>query len=1322
MSFNPSLKGLNTEVTPQSAGEDSLLDVADMVISQTDKLESRHGIDVQTIANLSSYNATNANVSVFKIPFSSAFATSSGFATKYVLLSGGNSAQQELVTPNTFAALSLSATSTLPTVYTQKPLGFTFDQSFYIVGANGWQEMKTDVLDSGATGVKKIIQWPPFTDINIETFQDTLDFSANWLDINKKVGIRLTYVWNTRYNDETPREVESEPSQIFEVLHPMALRTQVANSEVSTTVKDKSRIRLRIGSNFSAGTTYFDNYVTSASNGRKFFIRIYRTRQVDISEALPTEYFTAFPDIEIGGSTRYEFDTSANPGLVNTTTDYVDFGSAEAANWKNGSYFRYATNGTEISPLVANTSYYLGNKSGTSYQIFSSNLLTNPINLTSVGAADQFFIRVYEANLTVNDDGIQTLPQLYTNPNLDGEPNRNSIPPIAESVVEYKNYHVAANIREPLRAYVTLVSQPFVKTIKTSTSITINTASKYGLTVNCLSGYNLDGITSGNFKIESPYWFESTPTITVNSNTQFSTGANNSNTNFSSETGTYPLTQTVSDLCLLFQSNATMHFQFTGGASAVSASILPKYNRPDLYARTGDTNLEFLQYTGLKSDGYGNINTPYLVGETRGLVPVVGKIFDTGTIAFNGSSDVAVTLSGANVLDIGKLSEPGIIGIQEQVTGVLLPTLPAIFSYKTIVKSGTNVYTFTGAKRLLSGGASFPGPVVGSDSIIFFIDSSTLASSPVYLLKAPLPLFSSATTSSDPFPARTSTSSVGVGFLPANGYYAEPIAVYNTTDVNASFKDTLMLGNLARSPAQLLDLAVIEFVQRLNAANPNADVKFIKTENVGEFYVEYYGGTKIEARIEGDYHSYEPEIVRSASTYTTIAEYKQNNIRAVSVSRYNAPETFPDSQVLAPILVGSDKAKIVALAKNSNDCFILKEDGIWRLTISGNTSLPFIEEVQQIDTTTYCQAPYSVQEINEEVIFLSQKGFISISGNSINSLGRNIETEVKSKLQRSIQKGLAGQIRSWVNEEKRIYGCTIPDSTVTFTTYVFNTYTREWTKFSLPIIDATTDSQGRTTYVVGQYAVTMDVSGTLQEQINNSSSGALVNYTLTEEIHTDGQNRNELDQWDYWYKPASAVDNGNGTATLTDQSSLAPWSRLGGSTTDITQSGLAFFVDKQAYYIKSGVLYPATFVSRTATTVTVAFAAGVPASIATVGASDGLYAGVGASVTFNPSSVGTPDTNKQFSEYMVHVDEAVSSLNMKFKTDSQASFSATREFAFVTNAPNRTIYRTYIPISACRGRWFIRQVNHSVPYERLVITGQTLNIRDTGSSRVQKHQ
>ena len=422
-------------------------------------------------------------------------------------------------------------------------------------------------------------------------------------------------------------------------------------------------------------------------------------------------------------------------------------------------------------------------------------------------------------------------------------------------------------------------------------------------------------------------------------------------------------------------------------------------------------------------------------------------------------------------------------------------------------------------------------------------------------------------------------------------------------------------------------------------------------------------------------------------------------------------------------MVGSDKAKIVALTKNSNDCFILKEDGIWRLTISGNTSLPFVEEVQQIDTTTFCQAPYSVQEINEEVIFLSQKGFISIAGNSISNIGRNIETEVKSKLQRSIQKGLAGQIRSWVNEEKRIYGCTIPDSTVTFTTYVFNTYTREWTKFSLPIIDATTDSQGRTTYVVGQYAVTMDVSGTLQDQINNSSSGALVNFTLTEELHTDGQNRNELDQWDYWYKPASAVDNGNGTATLTDlppMTSLSPWARLGGSGTNITQSGLAYFVDKQAYYIKSGILYPATFVSRTATTVTIAFAGGVPASIATVGASDGLYAGVGASVTFNPSSVGTPDTNKQFSEYMVHVDEAVSALSMKFKTDSQSSFSASREFAFVTNAPNRTVYRTYIPISGCRGRWFIRQVNHSVPYERLVITGQTLNIRDTSSPRVQK--
>jgi hypothetical protein len=835
MAFNPSLKGLNTEVTPQSAGEDSLLDVADMVISQTDKLESRHGVNVQTIPNFFQYSASNANVSVFKIPFSTEFATSSGYTTKYVLLSGASSTFTELVTSGNFASLVYAAGSSLPVTYTRKPLGFTFDQSFYVVGANGWQEMKIDTLDSGLTRVKKVIQWPPFTDINIETFQDTQDFSANWLDIDKKVGIRLTYVWNTRYNDETPREVESEPSQIFEVLHPMALRTQVTGSGVTNTIKDKSRIRIRIGENFTPFIRPFEEYSSLFSRGRRFYIRVYRTKQVDINEALPTEYFTAFPDIEMGVIAQQAFDTSSTPSLVNTTTDYLNF-ETQVNNWKNGSLVKYVTTGTGIG-LDNNGLYYLGQQSGTSYRFFNTPLLTNHNNLTSVGSGTQYIIRVHEANLTVNDDGIQSLPQLYTNPNLDGEPNRNSIPPIAESVVEYKNYHVAANIREPLRAYITLVNQPLVKTIKTNTSITITTPRNIGSSITCDTGFDLTGITSNNFAIDSAFWYNSTPNITVLTNTSFSTGGDNSDTLL---TGPNPNTGNIRDLCALFQTNATIKFRFDSNNSLTStATVIPKYNRPDLYVRTNDNNLEFLEYSGAVSDGYGSVYLGFNAGNTRGKAPLVGKFATLNSVILNASGDLQVTVSNADTLDIAKLSEPGIIAVQFAPTSPSGPGNPGIFSYKTITKSSTNIYTFTGTTRVKSGSSgSYPGPT-GTDVVnIYYVDSSTVSSAPLYLNQIPTVV---SVINGDPDYASRDlfSSKLGLSFSPTNGYYDQPIAVYNTTNATTGFINTLMLGNLALSPAQLLDRTVSNLVQSLNDQNTIPSVKYVKTDNVGEFYVEY---------------------------------------------------------------------------------------------------------------------------------------------------------------------------------------------------------------------------------------------------------------------------------------------------------------------------------------------------------------------------------------------------------------------------------------------------------------------------------------------------
>jgi hypothetical protein len=1368
--YKSGLKGLVTESNPQDTPMDTMKDCSDVVVARDGTVESRHGLDTRSAIRTSGtwtseFDIGRSLLSVYKIQFDSSV---SGNTLKYVVLNRWTGEIVEMSSPLDFQqSLTVNKNVFETTGMSTNPIAFPFKESLFIMTGNGLNEVKKDVLSS-TTAIQKLVQFPPFSDIQIDTFQDTFDLSANWLEIGKKVGIKLTYIWNNTYSDDTPREIESSPSQNYEVLHPMALRTQSAGSTISNTLVDKSRIRVRIGTEFNPSYVPFTNYVTNNNNGRKFFLRVYRTKQVNINEALPTEYYQAFPDMELGATTSVNV-LSSN---VDTSTDLINF-TTDGSYWKNGDVLRYFGGTlTDIGGLVAGTVddsdiYYIGNKTSTSFQIYPNSLLgtTGAINLISTGSGTQRFIRVYEANLTVNDDAIATLSQLYTNPNQDGDVNANAVPPIAKSIVQYKNYSVAANIREPLRAYISLVKQPLVKnvvgtnTIPNGTGNGVYTFSQFQTTGGSSDFY---GLTSGEFGIDSPF-FRIYPPKSVNFSGANATVSGSSDLPINITNGPInTLTSTFFFDANFVQTSAQITFRFDS-LTTLTANVEPKYNRTSPYTRytslggigalsnlypnavAYDKNLEFLQFAGtLTKVGYGTlpfystgigstgqtyldlanafsteVSTPDIFkSNTRGnkLASIVATSFTiTPTYDISGT-DFTCNFSK---FDVAELPEPGILFVKTS-SGMIYVT------YKTFTTTGTTSIKFQNTTNSLNLTA-----VTGAQFFYAYVqDASNIQNTAFYFKNSPIQNRDYVSWN------RGVSTSLTIEAYPValTGYYDKPIGTANSltstvvdpvTAIPQNFlTNPLFLGNLARSPGQLLDECAADIVDKLNeqAAIAGIDVKFVKTDNVGEFYVESYPGASLmEARITGDYHTYEPAIIKSSSEWTTLAKFNKNNVRAVSISRYNLPEAYPNSSVLAPILVGKDDKEIVALARNTNDCYIIKEDGIWRLTINGNSSVAQVDTVINIDTTTSCQSPNSVQTINEEIIFLATDGFTNIRGNSLDNIGRSIETEVTSKLQRTLNNGLENEIRSWVNEEKRIYGCTIRDTSTTYTTYVLNTYTRQWTKFALPVIDATTDEQGRTFYAIASPTLTLSGTGTLQAQLQSVIPGTTSQFYITEETHTSGLYRNESDQWDYRHI-ASSVALGSGTqVVITDNTSttISSWGKLGGSTTDITKSGLQFFVGRSAYYQKSGVLYPCTFVSRTATTCTVEFTT-VPANITTLGTGDGLYAGVPASITLNPTNLGEPDTNKVFNEFQIHTQEAVSSLSMQFLTDSRADYSNPRVFAFNTSAPNRTVYRTFIPTEYMRGRWFIRKINHDVPLERFLAASQSLTVRDTLSSRTQK--
>jgi hypothetical protein len=116
-----------------------------------------------------------------------------------------------------------------------------------------------------------------------------------------------------------------------------------------------------------------------------------------------------------------------------------------------------------------------------------------------------------------------------------------------------------------------------------------------------------------------------------------------------------------------------------------------------------------------------------------------------------------------------------------------------------------------------------------------------------------------------------------------------------------------------------------------------------------------------------------------------------------------------------------------------------------------------------------------------------------------------------------------------------------------------------------------------------------------------------------------------------------------------------------------------------------------------------------------------IMVGVPVKITFNPESGNSPDSNKLFQEFMIHTETVNKAMAMNFKIDGKSSFlDNDRRFEYDPSVTTRNVFRTYIPTKVARGRYLIRQVKHDVPLENLIITGQTIVMRDSGSTRVQK--
>lgn len=160
-------------------------------------------------------------------------------------------------------------------------------------------------------------------------------------------------------------------------------------------------------------------------------------------------------------------------------------------------------------------------------------------------------------------------------------------------------------------------------------------------------------------------------------------------------------------------------------------------------------------------------------------------------------------------------------------------------------------------------------------------------------------------------------------------------------------------------------------------------------------------------------------------------------------SKDNQPEHVPRSHLE---LVGSknfEGRRIIALR---DSLFILKDDGIFRLTGSGG-----VWSIDPLDTSTKIIAPDSACVVNNQIFCLSDQGIVAVSDVGVEVKSRDIENLLSEIYSEDFDK--VKKLSFGINYEtdRKYIMFTISQSEDTFCTkaFVYNSFTNAWTVWEL---------------------------------------------------------------------------------------------------------------------------------------------------------------------------------------------------------------------------------------------------------------------------------
>lgn len=184
-----------------------------------------------------------------------------------------------------------------------------------------------------------------------------------------------------------------------------------------------------------------------------------------------------------------------------------------------------------------------------------------------------------------------------------------------------------------------------------------------------------------------------------------------------------------------------------------------------------------------------------------------------------------------------------------------------------------------------------------------------------------------------------------------------------------------------------------------------------------------------------------PALPTSGITQASVADTFKN---AVYFSKVSQPEAVPLANYL---FAGSAQKNILRILPLRDSLFILKEDGIYRLT--GENPASF--RLDLLDSTAILIAPESAVVLNNQIFALTSQGVVAITDTGVSVLSRPIESTLLSLqgADLTVLKNATFGV-SYESERKYIlFVLSANGDTKPTQAFVYNTFTNSWTRWPL---------------------------------------------------------------------------------------------------------------------------------------------------------------------------------------------------------------------------------------------------------------------------------